>query len=81
VVVNKHETAIIRVNFYSGDEILVKVGRDKDSRIKLEAGRKRSFEIANDEQLIGCELYHGNWNGYGSDIFLGVTWLKCKITK
>jgi hypothetical protein len=38
-----------------------------------------TFEIAADEQLIGCEFYHGpDFHGKG-DYFCGVTWLKYKI--
>ena len=33
-------------------------------------GRREVFEIADDEQLIGCELDHDK------DLFVGVTWIK-----
>ena len=39
------------------------------------------IEIANDEQLIGAELYHGKLSEDDADVFLGVAFLKCKITK
>ena len=79
MIINKNESLIIRMNFYSGQETLVKVGKD-DEWVKRHVGRVESFEIAADEQLIGAELYHGeDYNVYGC--FLGVTWLKCKITK
>ncbi len=69
------ERGIIRMNFYSGQETIVKVGMDGD--LEEEGRRVESFEIAADEQLIGAELYHGGSN----DFFHGVTWLKCKIAK
>ncbi len=68
------------MNFYSGQETLVQVGVD-DGYVKAFGGRVESFEIAADEQLIGAELYHGELDNYGWDYFLGVTWLKCKISK
>ncbi len=68
----------MRMNFYSGQETLVKVG-DNDDYVKRLGGRVESFEIAADEQLIGAELYHGGLNNLGNDCLRGVTWLKCKI--
>ena len=47
-----------------------------------DGGRKESFEIADDEQLIGCRLDEGkdemddDWKG---DQFLGVMWIKMKL--
>ena len=73
------------MNFFSDEKRLVSVGAFHDDllksewHIKREGGNVESFEIAADEQLIGCELYHGpNNSGYG-DFFKGVTWLKWKI--
>ncbi len=60
------------MNFYSGQETLVKVGAD-DEYVKNYGGRMETFEIAGDEQLIGCEL------DFCKDYFYGVTWLKWKI--
>lgn len=37
-----------------------------------DCGRVDTFEIASDEQLIGCEL------NYSESNYLGVTWLKMK---
>ncbi len=71
----------MRINFYSGQETLVKVGYPYDEDVKLWGERVESFEIAADEQLIGAELYHGEYDNDGFDFFLGVTWLKCKISK
>ncbi len=68
------------MNFYSGQETLVKVGKDDDD-IKEIGGRVEIFEIAADEQLIGAELYHSEYGYLGNDSFKGVTWLKCKIAK
>jgi hypothetical protein len=44
------------INFYSGQETLVQVGWYNDDYIKQEGARVESFEIADDESLIGCEL-------------------------
>ncbi len=44
------------MNFYSGQERLVKVGRDDDDFVKGWGKRVESFEIAADERLIGAEL-------------------------
>ncbi len=56
------------------------MGGDND-KVKRWGGRVESFEIADDEQLIGAELYHGEFNNNGGDCFYGVTWFKCKISK
>ncbi len=69
------EVDIIRINFYSGDELLVQTGLDDDDYVKEYGGRVESFEIAADEQLIGAELHYSEY------YFLGVTFLKCKIVK
>ncbi len=80
MIINKREFNIIRMNFYSGQETLVKVG-DDDDYVKYFGGRVEIFEIAADEQLIGAELYHGDFDNEGYYYFFGVTWLKCKIAK
>jgi hypothetical protein len=52
------------------------VGFD-DDYIKNWVGRVEVFEIAEDEQLIGCEIHE--WiDDNGS--FAGVTWIKIKLT-
>ncbi len=79
-IISKNELDIMRINFYSGQETLVQVGMN-DEYVKKYCGRVEIFEIAADEQLIGAELYHGDWNNNGNDYFRGVTWLKCKISK
>ncbi len=48
---------------------------------KVWGRRVEIFEIAADEQLIGAELYHSDFDNRGIDYLLGVTWLKCKIAK
>ncbi len=58
----------MRINFYSGHETLVKVGWD-DDYVKRNGRRVESFEIAADEQLIGAELYHGDYDNLGHDYF------------
>ncbi len=80
-IIYQNEYAILQINFYSGQETLAKVGMDDQDYIKQYGGRVESFEIAPDEQLIGAELYHGDYKNNGKDYFHGVTWLKCKISK
>ena len=81
VIIHEDEKWILRINFYSGEELLVEVGDDADD-FKGEGGRIEEFEIAADEQLIGAELDHGEWDGDDDDedYFYGVTWLKWKTT-
>jgi hypothetical protein len=45
------------MNFYFGQEKILKVGWD-DEEAKYLGERVESFEIAIDEQLIGAELYY-----------------------
>jgi hypothetical protein len=80
-IIYQKEWDIVRINFYSGQETLLKVGCDDDEFVKIWGGRVESFEIAADEQLIGAELYHGDRDNNGIDSLKGVTWLKCKIAK
>ena len=67
-----NEWYIGQINFFSGEELLCRLGRD-DYYVKLCGGRVVTFEIAADEQLIGAELYNDE------NYFRGVTWLKMKI--
>ncbi len=46
---------IAQVNFYHKKERLVRVG-ENDAYVKSSGGRKKVFDIADDEQLIGCQL-------------------------
>jgi len=90
VIIDRDETAILRINFYSGrntlinfysgQETLVQVG-EPDWYVNINGGRVEIFEIADDEQLIGAELYHCDFYDNGYDCFYGVTWFKCKISK
>ena len=71
VVIHEEETFLIQINFYSGQELLVAVGRN-DKWVKFCGGRVETFEIAADETLLGCEL------DYCKNFSRGVTWLKWK---
>ena len=55
MIIWKDETRVGQINFYSGEEKLVRVGYD-DWYVKPYAGRVEIFDIAADERLIGCEL-------------------------
>jgi hypothetical protein len=74
---------IIKINFYSGKERLVKVGHDDDF-VEVYGGRVESFDIADGEQLIGCELHQyldvdfrdDRENAYH---FCGLRWIKMKV--
>ena len=46
---------------------------DEDD-LEDEGRRKEVFNIAEDEQLIGCELDQNEWH-----CFQGVTWIKMKV--
>ena len=78
VIINKIEWGIHQINFFSGEEKLVVVGWNDDD-VERNRGRVETFEIAANEQLIGCELDHGTLNSGVGNYFLGVTWLKWKI--
>ncbi len=68
------EEYILRINFYSGQETLVKVGWRNDDDVQNYGGRVEIFEIASDEQLIGCK-----WDLDEKLCNIGVTWLKMKV--
>ncbi len=78
VIIREYEVDIIRINFYSGQETLAKVGWSDDDYLKRWVGRVESFEIAADERLIGAELYHNEYSE--GEYFTGVTWIKMKVT-
>ena len=78
VIIEKFERSIVQINFFSGEERLVAVGLFDDYD-KSWGGRRETFEMAADEQLIGCELDHGTSCSRKGDYFIGVTWLKWKI--
>ena len=73
VIISKDGTNIIKINFYHHGERLVAVGCS-DEDVVLFGGRVEVFEIADNEQLIGCEL------DFCVDYFRGLTWLKMKIS-
>ena len=78
--VHKQEALIMQIKFFSGEELLCVMG-GSDVNVRILGGRVVTFEIADDEQLIGAELYNGTIDGCGDkDYFVGVTWLKMKIT-
>jgi hypothetical protein len=56
------------------------VGYNEDY-VELNCGRIETFEIAADEQLIGAEVCHGDFNNNGVVFIIGVNWMKCKIFK
>lgn len=84
VIIDKNELQIIQINFFSGTQTLVKVGLDD-----VDAGRVESFEIADDEKLIGCKLHEECISIAHSEVeeipvncfFRGVTWIKVKVKK
>ncbi len=51
---------------------------ENDDWVKKHGGRVEVFEIAEDEQLIGCELHEVTYDN--EDIFAGVNWIKIKLT-
>ena len=73
IICNK--TFIIEINFYHNTERLVAVGSD-DEWGQYYVKRREVFNIAQDEQLFGCELEKRTSDRF----FCGVTWLKWKIT-
>ena len=81
-IIHSNENDILQINFFAGEQLLCKLGCHDDDLVKYYGVKDRvvTFEIAADEQLIGCELYNGP-NGYGNDFFKGVTWMKWKIPK
>ena len=72
-ILGKNEQKIRQINFYHHEERLAKVGL-LDGDLKMRAGRREVFEIADDEQLIGCDL------DYCKNRLRGVTWMKWKIS-
>ena len=79
IIVENSESLIDQIKFFSGEEVLCTVGYDDDF-VQHYGGRVESFEIAADEQLIGCELDHGTkYDGDEDDFIRGITWLKWKI--
>ena len=56
VFIHKYECMINSINFYHHQQRLVSVGTGKS--VKTHEGRVEVFDIAEDEQLVGCELYY-----------------------
>ena len=77
--VDRWEDKIRQIKFFSGEELLCRVGRSDNEVKEWAGGRVVTFEIAADEQLIGAELYNGPGIVRKGDFFRGVTWLKMKI--
>ena len=69
---------IMQINFYHYGERLVYVGYN-DAYVDMFGERREVFEIAEDEQLIGCQLHKYKLDN-GLIHFAGVTWLKMKLT-
>ncbi len=61
-IIDRNEDDILQMDFYSGQETLVQVGCNDYDWLKKYGRRVESFEIAADEQLIGAELYHGEYD-------------------
>jgi hypothetical protein len=77
VIINKIESSILQINFFSGEELLVKVGYEEWFVNEI-GGRKEEFKIAYDERLIGCKLHTEEAYPF---YFRGVTWMKIKEPK
>ena len=67
---------IEKILFYSGRKPLARVGLDLNKEVNRFGKRVEKFEIADDEQLIGCILDKGELG----DLY-GITWLKIKLSK
>ncbi len=81
VIIGYLEIVIKQMNFYSGQEKLVQVGSLDDKQVKEFGVRVETFEIAADERLIGAELdYIMYYNDNGKYDFMGVTWIKMKVS-
>ena len=75
VKVYKDELSIPQISFYSGTRELFTVGAE-DGYVEYNGlGRVETFEIADDERLIGCHLKGTE------DRFIGIRWVKMKIPK
>ena len=56
-LIDKEEVSFNQINFYSGTERLARIGDRED---RTDDDRREVFNIAEDEQLIGCELHQLN---------------------
>ena len=68
---------IEQIKFFSGEEELCRVGYTDDDWMLRQQCEVESFEIADDEQLIGCQLDQSTEKNLCH--FRGVTWLKMKV--
>ena len=71
MIIDRDESYILRINFYSGQETLVKVGWRND--VERYGGRVEIFEISGEERLIGCII------NLSEPFLIGVTWIKMKV--
>ena len=71
--IDKYDQFIIRIDFYHHQQRLVEVGMSPGQFFHFHGGGSYVFKIAEDEQLIGCEI------DFNENELLGVTWLKWKI--
>ena len=72
-IISSDEYVIAQINFYHNEERLVATGKS-DSVMSERGGVRVIFDIAANEQLIGCEIHKCE------KFFRGVTWLKLKIS-
>ena len=76
---HRFETNIVRINFYHNEQRLVAVGAD-DMWAMRWGGRREVFNVADDEQLIGCELDQHEYD-CGKYNWSGLTWTKMKVLR
>ena len=72
MIISKFENFICQINFYADTQTLVKLG-ESDESVKFRGGRVETFEVSEDEKLIGCKLFQNK------HYFLAVQWLKMKV--
>ena len=71
----------MRINFNHHQKRLVEVG-EADDMVNRKGGSREVFSIADDEQLIGCELdERPSTFDETKTCFVGVTWLKIKLAE
>ena len=70
----------MRINFFHHHQTLIMLGKFAE-KYKKKGKRREVFLIADDEQLIGCQLFEGKNDLEGGILrFRGVSWLKMKAT-
>ena len=75
VIIHKYDSDILSIDFYHYHQALVSVKYSDDWYIEDYRGRVEVFNIADDEQLIGCKLDKISSN----NSFKGVTWIKIQV--